>query len=187
MRRIKIKSNPEIKSLLSYYDFTKAEQRRAKKYEGIDKQSKSIVSEEKLLLLEYEREISQLSKHLSRKITKSLLKESQKHPVEIIDCIKKTNELFKKQIVRNNSILIGFKNVDEIINVITESPKDFLLLLAYCSKPLNCPSRRFSEKCEPVDHPICNKCSFRDIVLKTKKIGCRCFIVTKDNLGTVME
>ncbi len=102
MRRIKTKSNQEIKSPLSYYGFTKAEQRRAKKYEGIEKQSKSIVSEEKFPLLEYEREISQLSKHLSRKITKSLLKESQKHPEEIIDCIKKTNELFKKQIVRNN-------------------------------------------------------------------------------------
>ncbi len=180
--RVKRKSNPESKSLLSYYGFTKAEQRRAKKYEGIEKQSKPIVSEEKLLLSEYEREISQLSKHLSRKITESLLKESQEHPVGITGCIKKTNELFKKQRVINNSILVGFKNVDEIIDKIAKSPADFLILLAYCSKPLECPFGRFSEKCEPADHPICNKCSFRNIVLKTKKIGCKCFIVTKDNL-----
>lgn len=170
------------KNLLSYYGFTKADQINTKKCEGIEKQRKPIVSEENPLLLEYKREILRLSKHLSQKITKSLLKESQKHPVEIIDCIKKTNELFKKQRIRNNSIFIGVKNVDEIIDEIVRSPKDFLLLLAYCSKPLKCPFRRFSEKCKPIDHSICNKCSFKKIVFKTKKIGCQCFIVTSDSL-----
>ncbi len=110
------------------------------------------------------------------------MEEPQNHPVEIINCIKKTNELFKKRRIINNSILIGFKDVDEIVDKIAKSPADFLVLLAYCSKPLECPFGRFSKKCEPADHPICNKCSFRNIVLKTKKIGCQCFIVTKDNL-----
>ncbi|MFZ2970263.1 MAG: DUF116 domain-containing protein, partial [Minisyncoccia bacterium] len=182
MKKTNGKLNKKGESLFHYYGFAKSNQRNIMKCKEIGKQRKPIVSKEDSFLLEYKKEILRLSKHLSQKITKSLLEESQKHPAEIVDCVKKTNELFRKQRIRNNSIFIGVKNVDEIINEIARSPKDFLLLLAYCSKPLKCPFKRFSEKCEPIDHPVCNKCSFKKIVLKTKKIGCQCFIVTSDNL-----
>ncbi len=44
MEKIKRKSNPESKSLLSYYNFTPLEQKRAKKYGETEKQSEPIVS-----------------------------------------------------------------------------------------------------------------------------------------------
>lgn len=178
----KQKKKIQSRSHLGYCGFTKEEQRNVKRYKETEKQEKSTVSRKNALLFEYKREILRLSKHLSQEITKSLLKESQKHPAEIVDYMEETNELFKKQTKKNNLVLVGIKNVDEIINEIVKSPRDFLLLLAYCSKPLKCPFRRFSEKCKPINRPVCDKCPFKKIVLKTKKIGCRCFIVTSDNL-----
>lgn len=170
------------KNLLSLSGLIGKEQVGAKKCDATEKQIKPIIYKEDFFLSEYRKEILQLSKYLSKKIIKSLLEELRKHPVDIVDCIKKTNELSKKQIIKNNSILIGVKNIDEFIDEVARSPKDFLLLLAYCSKPLNCPFGRFCEKCEPFNHLVCSKCSFKEVVLKTKKIGCRCFIITRDNL-----
>lgn len=134
------------------------------------------------LFLDYEREISKINKHPSLIANKKILEEIQTYQGEIIDCIKNAEQLFKKQKTRNNSILIGISNVDEMVDKIAEFPERFLLLLSYCSKPINCPSGRFNEECKSNTGLICARCPFKEIILKIKKINSQYFIVTQEHL-----
>lgn len=139
-------------------------------------------SKETSLLLDYKREISKINKHLSLRVSKKLLRELQINQKEIIGCMKKADQLFKKQKKRSTSVLVGVKSVNEMINKIVEFPKNFLLLLSYCSKPIYCPSGRFSEKCRPFANSVCERCPFSEIILKIKKLNSQYFIVTQDHL-----
>lgn len=134
-------------------------------------------------LLEQKREIYKICQQLPPKIYKILLKELKKYPNETSQCLKIANNLlFRSSKRRITSVSVGIKNVDELINKIVKSPKDFLLLLSYCSKPLRCRSKRFSKKCQSTNNPICNNCPLKEIISKAKKIGCKYFIVTHDDL-----
>lgn len=128
----------------------------------------------------YEEKISGLKKYLTPDAEKLLIKEIIDSSSWNIRNLKRAKETIKHIERKRNSVLIGIKNINELITEISRSPRNFLILLSYCSKPIDCPSKRFSDKCWPrASSNICDNCPFKDIKLKADKIGCEIYIVYK--------
>lgn len=132
------------------------------------------------MLLRYEKKISGLEKYLTPATKRTLTKEILRPTLRNVRNLSRAKEIIEHFVKRKNSVLGGIKDIDEFIKEIIKSPQQLLILLSYCSKPTHCPSRRFSERCQPIaSDRVCDNCPFKKIILKARKIGCTAYIVFK--------
>jgi hypothetical protein len=69
----------------------------------------------------------------------------------------------KPYIQDSDFFLYGLQTEDEFIERISRKDTALLVALSYCSKPLECPSGRFTHDCIPVKCPSCETCLFKKV------------------------
>lgn len=114
---------------------------------------------------------SKLEKYLTPRMKEILTK-------EVLPSYAGKDKFFADAIKRKKGyVLINVTNLSQLIKSISNSPKDLVVMLSYCIKPIECPSGRFSDKCRPrLSSRVCEKCPLKDIKFKTNKIGCDFYI-----------
>jgi hypothetical protein len=71
-----------------------------------------------------------------------------------------TSYLHRKSFLRQDDFFFyGLKTEEEFTKLICDEKTILIVGFSYCHKPLECPSGRFSDRCDSIaDHPVCSQC-----------------------------
>lgn len=121
--------------------------------------------------------------HLPQRTFEKLFSLTIKNPLDIVIGFKNAKDLMHDSRKRKNSVIVGFKNIKDFLKLSKQATDNFLILLSFCSKPIGCPSNRFSNKCiTNKKNNICKNCQLYPLIVRLKQKKLSYYIITNDYL-----
>lgn len=97
-----------------------------------------------------------LEKKQGKALRKWALKHPFKHGINYLRSIFRKKSYTKKE---EDFYYYGFKSLEEFEKRVNHEKSLLILGFSYCHKPMECPSKRFTEDCiHDPEHPVCGQC-----------------------------